>query len=329
VDWNSLDAIRALPKVELHAHLGGCIPTSAVKNLLREFQIRVPGGDDLERGLSIVEPVASLAEYLKSRRALDLLPRGKACLEQMFRSALAALALDGVVYAELRHSPFKLARLNNLSFRTALEWAVEALDAAKTAVRGIEPRLILGIDRANVKIANVEQVLNAYALLDRPKQIVGLDVSGDESFPITDELAGVLREAAAGLGLGVTIHAGESGPPEHIRFAVEHCGATRIGHGLAAAQSPPLLELLKRRGICLEVCLRSNILTSAVPSLEEHPIFTFIEHDVPFVLCTDNPGVHAFSLSQEYLLFHSLTGREDILGSMFARQSRYAFNLPI
>jgi adenosine deaminase len=244
----------------------------------------------------------------------------------MFCSALAALALDGVVYAELRHSPFKLARLNDVSFRTALEWAIEALDAAKATVHGIEPRLILGIDRANVNIAHVREVLDAFAALDRPQQIVGLDVSGDESFPITDELAGVLREAAAGLGLGVTIHAGEAGPPEHIRFAVEQCGAARIGHGLAAAQSPPLLELLKRRGICLEVCLRSNLLTSAVPSLEAHPIFTFIEGDVPFVLCTDNPGVHAFSLSQEYLLFHSLTGREDMLESMFARQSRYAFS---
>ncbi|HJU20014.1 MAG TPA: hypothetical protein VJ770_26475 [Stellaceae bacterium] len=326
MDWNSLDAIRALPKAELHAHLGGCIPTTAAKTMLREFQVQVPGDADLEHGLSIVEPVSSLAEYLRSRRALDQLPRGKPCLEQMFRSALAALALDGVVYAELRHSPFKVARLGDVSFRTALEWAIEALDAARSAVRGIEPRLIIGIDRANVDIGNVEEVLGALAALGRPKPFVGLDVSGDESFPITDELARLLREATERLGLGVTVHAGEVGPPENIWFAIEECGATRIGHGLAAAQSLPLLECLKKRGICLEVCLRSNILTSAVASLEEHPILTFIERDVPFVLCTDNPGVHAFSLSQEYRLFHGLTGRGDILESMLARQTGYAFS---
>jgi len=75
----------------------------------------------------------------------------------------------------------------------------------------------------------------------------------------------------------------------------------------------------------LEICLRSNLLTGSVPSLQDHPIFTFIEAEVPFVLSTDNPGVYAFSLSQEYLEFYALTGRSEILEAMFARQARYAF----
>jgi adenosine deaminase len=246
----------------------------------------------------------------------------------MFRSALQALATDGVVYAELRHSPFKVARLNDLSLRTALEWAVETVEDAKTVVQAIEPRLILGIDRANVDLGQIREVLGAFNALGRPKQIVGLDVSGDERFPIGRELARLLREAAEELALGVTVHAGEVGPPEHIWFAVKECGATRIGHGLSAAQSPPLIELLKKRDICLELCLRSNLLTSAVPSLKDHPVFAFIENEVPFVLCTDNPGVHAFSLSQEYRQFYELTGRADILDSMFTRQTRCAFGGP-
>jgi adenosine deaminase len=153
-------------------------------------------------------------------------------------------------------------------------------------------------------------------------------VAGDEAFPIDAELAKLLRGATEELGLGVTIHAGEVGPPEHIRFAIEACGARRIGHGLSATQSPPLLELLKERDICLELCLRSNVLTSAVASLQYHPIFTFIAYDIPFVLCTDSPGIHALSLSQEYVQFYELTGRADILESMYARQTTYAFSRP-
>jgi adenosine deaminase len=244
----------------------------------------------------------------------------------MFRSALGALAQDGIVYAELRHSPFKVARLNDVSFQVALQWAVEALEDANVAVQRITPRLILGIDRGNVDISHVRALLGAFNALGRPKQIVGLDVSGDESFPIGRELASLLREAAEGLGMGVTIHAGEVGPPENIWFAIEECRATRIGHGVSAAQSPALMEVLKQRDICLEVCLRSNVLTRAVSSLKDHPIFAFIENDVPFVLCTDNPGVHAFSLSDEYLQFHNLVRRADILESMFIRQTKYAFS---
>jgi adenosine deaminase len=76
------------------------------------------------------------------------------------------------------------------------------------------------------------------------------------------------------------------------------------------------------------VCLRSNILTNVVSSLKDHPIFAFIENDVPVVLCTDSPGVHAFNLSEEYLQFHDLARRADILESMFTRQKKYAFGTP-
>ena len=326
MDWRSLGSVRALAKAELHAHLAGCIPTRAAQDLLRELQIDLPAGFDLEHDLSIDAPVPSLQDYFKPWLTLGKLPQGQACLAQMFRLALSALAIDGVVYAELRHSPFKVVRVNEVSFEVALQWAIEALEDAKTAIGGIDPRLILGIDRAQVDLAHIRAALHAFKTLGCPPQIVGLDVAGDEAFPIDHGLAKLLSEATEDLGLGVTIHAGEIGPPEHIRFAIEACGARRIGHGLSAVQSPPLLDLLKERDICVELCLRSNVLTSAVSSLQHHPIFTFIACDIPFVLCTDNPGIHAFSLSQEYRQFYELTGRADILESMFARQTTYAFS---
>jgi adenosine deaminase len=325
MDWRSLGSIREVAKAELHAHLAGCIPTYAAQALLRELQIELPAGFDLEHDLSIDAPVPSLRDYFKPWSALGKLPQGYACLAQMFRLALGALAIDGVVYAELRHSPFKVVRINEVSFEVALQWAIEALEDAHTVLPGLDSRLILGIDRAQVDLTHIREVLYAFKTLGYPQQIVGLDVAGDEAFPIEHGLAKLLRAATEEFGLGVTIHAGEVGPPEHIRFAIEACGARRIGHGLSATQSPPLLELLKERDICLELCLRSNVLTSAVSSLENHPIFTCIACDIPFVLCTDSPGIHAFSLSQEYVQFYELTGRADLLESMFARQTTYAF----
>ena len=70
------------------------------------------------------------------------------------------------------------------------------------------------------------------------------------------------------------------------------------------------------------------MLTSAVAALQHHPMFTFMAYDIPLVLCTDSPGIHAFSLSQEYVQFYALTGRADILESMWARQTTYAFSRP-
>jgi Adenosine deaminase len=107
MDWRSLGSVREVAKAELHAHLAGCIPTRAAKGLLREFPIDLPAGFDLEHDLSIDAPVPSLRDYFKPWLALGKLPQGQACLAKMVRLAVGALALDGVVYAELRHSPLK------------------------------------------------------------------------------------------------------------------------------------------------------------------------------------------------------------------------------
>jgi adenosine deaminase len=329
MDWTSIEAIKTVPKADLHVHLAGCIPAAVVRELLEEFVdpfSAAPDGPLDFSLLPILEPVSSLGHYLQAWRLLDRLPRGQANLKQIFLAVLSDFRADGVVYAEFRHSPLRIARLNNIALETALVWALSALDDAMAAVPGIDARVIFGIDRTAVDLAGIQAVLDAFKALGCPRQLVGLDVAGDEAaHPIGDELARLIRTAADELGLGVTIHAGETGPAENVRHAIEACGATRIGHGLAVVQSDPVLDLVRRRNVTLEVCLRSNVLTSSVRSLEEHPVLSLIEREIPFVLCADNPGVHAFSLSQEYRQFHALSGRADILEAMFGRQTAVAF----
>jgi adenosine deaminase len=329
MNWTSIEAIKAIPKAELHVHLAGCIQAAVVRELLQEFSdpSSAAAGDSLDFSrLPILEPVPSLGHYLEAWNLLNRLPRGQVCLERIFRSVLAEFQADGVVYAEFRHSPLRVAKLNNIAVETALIWSLTALDDAMAAVPGIDGRIIYGVDRQAADLAGMQTVLDAFKALGCPRQLVGLDVAGDEAaHPISDELARLIRTAADELGLGVTIHAGETGPAENVRHAIEVCGATRIGHGLATVRSEPVLDLVRRRNVTLEVCLRSNVLTSSVLSLEDHPIHQLIEREVPFVLCSDNPGLHAFSLSQEYQQFHTLTGRIDILEAMLDRQTAVAF----
>src|SRR5439155_4355229 len=126
-------------------------------------------------------------------------------------------------------------------------------------------------------------------------------------------------------GLNVTIHAGETGRHENVRWAIETCNATRIGHGLAAAQDRELLELIQERNVCVEVCLTSNYLTQWVPDLLQHPVIAFIDHNVPFVLCSDNPRMHGKGLTAEYQLFEELFGRRDLIELMYDQQRAFSF----
>jgi hypothetical protein len=79
------------------------------------------------------------------------------------------------------------------------------------------------------------------------------------------DYAGIYRECRRA-GLGLTVHAGETGGPDEVREAVEALEPDRIGHGVRSAEDPNVLGLLRERGTVLEVCPTSNLITGVVRS---------------------------------------------------------------
>ncbi|GAB5514394.1 MAG: hypothetical protein Rhob2KO_21190 [Rhodopirellula baltica] len=246
----------------------------------------------------------------------------------MLRSAAKELASDGVSYAELRNSPFNIAEINSISLERTLErtleWLIESATRASEAC-AIDIRLIISLSRYNFDLDRANLLLSAIAAVSHGQRIVALDLSGDEDQPIPVESSSLFQRAKEELGLGVSVHAGETGNAKNVRWAVEVCHADRIGHGLAAIRDPRVLELLHSRDVCVEVCMHSNLMTGRLDSLEFHPVHSFIEASVPFVICTDNPQVHGVSLSDEYRLFVDATGRSDLITGMYDTQMKYAF----
>lgn len=71
------------------------------------------------------------------------------------------------------------------------------------------------------------------------------------------------------------MHAGEAAGANSIWHAINVLGAQRIGHGVKAIEDPALIEYLVKHQIGMESCLTSNIQTSTVPSLAQHPLKPF------------------------------------------------------
>jgi len=242
----------------------------------------------------------------------------------MISSALASLKVDGVDYVELRNSPFSIAKQNSISLEESLQWLMDSL-AAAVAQTGVDARLIPSLSRFDCTPDHGRKLLNAIKATNRRNIIVGVDLSGDEDKPVDPALSSFFRKAKEDMGLGISIHAGETFIPSNIDWAVTECGADRIGHGLAVAREPRLLDLLASRRICVEVCLSSNLLTGRVSSIAQHPVGQLIASGVPFVLCTDNPSVHNVPLSEEYALFLKHFPNSNALDSMYENQLKYAF----
>ena len=139
------------------------------------------------------------------------------------------------------------------------------------------------------------------------KKIVAFGIGGDEMSIATHEFRPVYEQAANN-GLHLLMHAGEVGGPEKIREAIELLHVERIGHGIAAAQDPALMDLLVDRRIPLEICPQSNIRTGALAKqlhlsearMEDHPLPQLWRHGIPIVLSTDDPAMFHTTLQAEY-----------------------------
>jgi adenosine deaminase len=82
-----------------------------------------------------------------------------------------------------------------------------------------------------------------------------------------------------------------------------------------------VVELIKERGITLEVNPWSNYLTSSVRTIEEHPLKKLFDLGVKVTINSDDPEVLETNVNNEYRIAHEILGMrmEDI-----AACNRYA-----
>ncbi|HET8587816.1 MAG TPA: hypothetical protein VFM74_08095, partial [Candidatus Limnocylindria bacterium] len=137
----------------------------------------------------------------------------------------------------------------------------------------------------------LNEIIAAKAISWRSRGVVAIDIAGPvvESFRFGD-YADIFAECRRA-GLGVTVHAGETGGPDEVREAVEALEPTRIGHGIKSALDPKVMDLLRERQVVLEICPSSNLSTRVVRDLREvrQLLGRLIEHEVPFAVSTDGP----------------------------------------
>lgn len=318
------ERLRKLNKGELHVHLNGAISVATVRKILAEESTEIPLDFDLERDLVRQTASSSLAEYLVPWQVLRRIPSRPENLQRMVDCAVAALARHRVRFVELRSSVLYLSTLQGCSVPEALERLIVSTGAAAER-HGMRRGLLLTVTRGDYSSVNLVTLLNAYKALGEPKEVVGIDLAGDEEIPYPADLPALFRDAKQRYGLGITVHAGETGRTENVRTAVDLFGADRIGHGTAAGRDPRLMELLAKRDICVEVCPISNRLTGAVPPDEAHPLREFQGYGVPFVICSDNPGIHKRGLSADQMAAMVEGVSVEALQKQYALAKRYSF----
>ncbi|HEY3474286.1 MAG TPA: adenosine deaminase, partial [Anaerolineales bacterium] len=151
--------------------------------------------------------------------------------------------------------------------------------------------------------------------------ILGIDLADSErDFPLREFLSPVRKAQEA--GLHVTIHTGEDTPASFIKETIELANPDRIGHGIHAIENMNVVDLIKERGITLEVNPWSNYLTNSIRTIEEHPLKRLFDLGVKVTINSDDPEVLETNLNNEYRIAHEVLGMsmEDIMTC-----NRYAY----
>jgi adenosine deaminase CECR1 len=65
-------------------------------------------------------------------------------------------------------------------------------------------------------------------------------------------------------------------------------GAKRIGHGFALPRHPYIMEQMKKRNMCLELCPISNEILGLTPRVDGHAMYSLLANNVHCTVSTDN-----------------------------------------
>jgi adenosine deaminase len=305
------------PLTELHVHLGAAVTPAIMWGISHAQGIRLPTKDywafrDL---ITVGRRRRSFDAYLDLFHWTELIQSSPTAVERSVYEVIGgAYRRSNVTRLELRFNPMKRNRGGEQDLDHIIAAAVRGMDRAVLEYPQVRAGLIFCLDRGFSYELN--EIIAAKAIAWRDRGVVAVDIAGpvEPAFHFADyrDLFAQVRRA----GLGITVHAGETGGPDEVREAVEALEPTRIGHGISSTRDPRVMDLLREREIVLEVCPSSNLNTRVVRSVAELRtiIRALVDHGVRFALSTDGPEMLRSYLRDEIalLLRHEILSLEEV-----------------
>lgn len=284
--------IARLPKAELHLHIEGSLEPEMLFALAERNDVTIP--------FKSVDEVRAAYDFSNLQDFLDIYYQGMGVLlaEQDFFDLtwayLERASADNVRHVEIFFDPQGHTE-RGVAFETVLGGINRAL-AKGEAELGITNRLILCFLRhlsEDEAFATLEQ---ARPYLDR---IHGVGLDSSELGHPPSKFARVFSAARA-LGLHVTAHAGEEGPPEYVYEALDLLKVERIDHGNRALEDPVLTQRIVDEGLTLTVCPLSNLKLCVIPEIAQSPVRRMLDAGIKATINSDDPAYFGGYVNANY-----------------------------
>lgn len=310
--------VRSLPKAELHLHLEGTFEPEQMFAIARRNGVALPFAD--------VEAVRAAYAFANLQDFLDIYYRCADVLrteEDFYDLTLAYLgraAADGVCHAEIFFDP-QTHTARGIPFAAVVEGICRALRMGE-AIYGVTSRLILCFLRHLPEAAAFETLHAAEGYLDR---IVGVGLDSSEAGHPPQDFARVFARAGE-MGLKRVAHAGEEGPADYVRQALDVLHVDRIDHGNRALEDDGLVARLAAEQTTLTVCPLSNLKLKLVDSLAQHPLKRMLARGLCVTVNSDDPAFFGGYVGANLLaVAEALSLRADEVVALVKNSFRGAF----
>ncbi|MCP3988347.1 MAG: adenosine deaminase [Actinomycetia bacterium] len=285
------ELIRRLPKAELHLHIEGSLEPELMFDLGKRNGVELPyrSAAEVRMAYEFDDLQSFLDIYYQAMGVL----RTERDFEELMTAYLDRAIADGVRHTEIFFDPQAHAE-NGIGMETVINGLVAGGEARSDQ---ISSGLILCFLRHLPAEAAVETLALAAPFIEHIDG-VGLD-SSEVGFP--PSLFAEVFAQAGEWGLRRVAHAGEEGPADYVRSALDVLKVERIDHGVQAIDDPDLVERLAVEKIPLTMCPLSNQRLQVTPDLRDHPLKALLDAGVMVTVNSDDPAYFGGYVGDNYL----------------------------
>ncbi len=292
-DNNIAAFVAALPKAELHLHIEGTLEPELMFAIAARNGVRLP--------YSSVEEVRAAYEFSNLQDFLDIYYAGaNALLEMQDFYDLTWAYLEKAFTQNVRHAEIffdpQTHTGRGVAFATVVDGISRALDDAEARL-GISSRLIMCFLRHLDETSALQTLDEAMSYRDR---VAGVGLDSSERGNPPGKFREVFRRARAA-GFTAVAHAGEEGPAEYVREALDVLEVVRIDHGNNALDDAGLVAELVQKRIPLTVCPLSNVKLCVVDDIARHPLKRMLDLGLFVTVNSDDPAYFGGYVNENYI----------------------------
>ncbi len=305
--------IDRLPKAELHLHIEGTLEPAMMLDLAARNGVTLPYADAAD--IAAAYEFANLQDFLDLYYAGMSVLLGEADFHDLTWAYLQRAADEGVSHAEVFFDPQGHTD-RGVAFETALDGIWRALDAGRREL-GVSSKLIacflrhLSEESAFATLAEVRR---------HADRIFGVGLDSSELGHPPAKFARVFAEARAA-GFKAVAHAGEEGPADFVRDAVDVLGVARIDHGNRALDDADLVSRLAREQVPLTMCPLSNLRLKVIADMSACPVKRALDAGLLVTVNSDDPAYFGGYINANYRAVQDGLGLSDADLRQLARNS--------